>query len=242
MNRRSFDIVSNAPVAENTYKMVLRGDCSGFTAPGQFVNIRVDGFFLRRPISVYDLSGDELSLVYKTVGRGTEALAGMSGGALDLLLPLGNGFDVTKAGGRSLLLGGGVGSAPLHALAKALARAGKRVTAVMGFNTAAEVFGAEELSRTGAEVIICTLDGSLGEKGYVTGPMKRLEYDMFYACGPEPMLRAVEQCAVSDGQFSFEERMGCGFGACMGCSCKTKYGSKRICRDGPVLNREEVIW
>ncbi|MBP5166937.1 MAG: dihydroorotate dehydrogenase electron transfer subunit [Oscillospiraceae bacterium] len=242
MKQSRFDIVSNSPVALNTFKMLLRGDCSGFTAPGQFINIRIDGFFLRRPISVYDFGDGCVSIVYRVAGRGTEALSRLSHGSLDLLLPLGNGFDVSKAGKHSLLLGGGVGSAPLHALAKALAGAGKRVTAVMGFNSAAEVFGEEELARAGAEVIICTLDGSRGEKGYVTGPMQGLDYDMFYACGPEPMLRAVEKTAVSDGQFSFEERMGCGFGACMGCSCETKYGAKRICRDGPVLNREEIIW
>jgi len=207
------------------------------------VNILLDGLYLRRPISVCDCQGDTLTLLYKIVGKGTEKMAAMTAGQqLDLLVGLGNGYDTSKSGDKPLLLGGGVGVPPMYGLCKRLLDEGKKVTVVLGFNTRDEVFYENHFRRLGAEVIVATADGSYGEKGFVTDVMKHLTYSYFYTCGPTPMFRAIEATAVTSGQYSFEERMGCGFGACMGCSCETKYGSKRICRDGPVLEREEIVW
>lgn len=242
MKQSLFEIKDNIRIAKNTYKMVLCGDISEIKRPGTFVNIKLEGKFLRRPISVCDVSGDELTIVYKTVGEGTRMMSGMEGGTLDILTGLGNGYDPSKSGDRPLLLGGGVGVPPLYLLAKRLSEQGRQVTAVLGFNTADEVFYAEEFKKYCTRVIIVTADGSMGEKGFVTSVLDGLDYSYFYTCGPEPMLKAVYNTTCTSGQFSFEERMGCGFGACMGCSCKTLYGNKRICVDGPVLEKEEIIW
>lgn len=242
MEQITLRIEENIRIAEKVYKMKLADPGLAEQKPGQFVNIRLDGLFLRRPISVCDSEKGSLTLVYKTVGKGTEQMSRMGEGeTLDVLTGLGNGYDLTKAGDRPLLLGGGVGVPPLYMLARKLREAGKEVTAVLGFNTAAEVFGEEAFRELGCRVTVATADGSRGVKGFVTDAMPE-EYSYFYTCGPEPMLKAVFRKTVTPGQFSFEERMGCGFGACMGCSCKTVTGYKRICREGPVLEKEEILW
>ena len=238
-----FTVKSNGNIAKDIYKMVLEGDTTAITAPGQFINIALDGFYLRRPISVCDFDSDTVTIIYKTVGHGTRYMSTLGSGArLDVLSGLGNGFDVAAGGEKPLLIGGGVGVPPMFRLAKELCAAGRQVSVILGFNTAADVFCADEFRALGAQVHITTADGSVGTKGFVTDAMRGMEYTYTYACGPEPMLRAVYAAAQTSGQYSFEERMGCGFGACMGCSCKTKYGNKRICKDGPVLVKEEIIW
>ncbi|MBO5206336.1 MAG: dihydroorotate dehydrogenase electron transfer subunit [Clostridia bacterium] len=236
-------LISNRKIAENTYESRLVGDLSDITAAGQFVNIKLDGFYLRRPISVCDVVGDELTIIYKAVGHGTEMMARSEVGTEWLTLTgLGNGYDLSKSGERPLLIGGGAGVPPMYLLAKKLVALGKTPTVILGFNTKAEIFYKEEFEALGVKVIITTADGSEGVSGFVTDAMDGVEYSYFYTCGPEPMLKAVYNKSTTSGSFSFEERMGCGFGACMGCSCETKYGNKRICRDGPVLVKEEIIW
>ena len=243
MKQHIFTIIENKALTDSVYRLRLGGNTSAITAPGQFVNIKLEGKFLRRPISVCDRSGSMLTLIYKTVGKGTEQLSRMTKGMqLDLLTGLGNGYDLGPSGDRPLLIGGGVGIPPLFGLADELLSKGCRVTAILGFNTASEIFYAEEFRMLGVETIITTVDGSAGIKGFVTDAMKDLEYSYFYTCGPEPMLKAVYRTSVTSGQMSFEERMGCGFGACMGCSMKTRDGYKRICKDGPVLRTEELPW
>ncbi|MCM1306328.1 MAG: dihydroorotate dehydrogenase electron transfer subunit [Bacteroides sp.] len=242
MKQSDFEILKNAPLTRDVYKMILRGDTSHITAAGQFVNIKIDGLYLRRPISVCDAEGDLLTLIYKVVGKGTEAMSAMrEGQTLDLLTGLGNGYDIAKSGDKPLLIGGGVGVPPLYNLAKRLVAEGKSVRVILGFNTASEAFYEDEFKALGCDVTVTTADGSKGVKGFVTNAMDG-DYTYVYTCGPEPMLRAVYAASKSGGQFSFEERMGCGFGACMGCSCKTITGYKRICKDGPVLDKEEIIW
>ena len=242
MKQQILTITENVPVTAAVYRMRLEGADLEQQKPGGFVNIRLDGLFLRRPISVYDSEPGRLAILYKVVGRGTEQLAGMKQGeTLDVLTGLGNGYDLSKSGDTPLLLGGGVGVPPLYLLAKQLIAQGKKVRAVLGFNTAEEVFGEAEFKALGCGVTVTTADGSYGVKGFVTDALPE-EYSCFYTCGPEPMLRAVYRATKTSGQFSFEERMGCGFGACMGCSCKTITGYKRICREGPVLEKEEIIW
>ncbi len=222
--------------------MTLAGDVSAIKNPGEFINIRLDGFYLRRPISVYDLSDDAVTIIYKVVGKGTAAMAEMAvGEQLQVLTGLGNGYDLGASGDRPLLIGGGVGVPPMYLLAKRLLAQGKQVSVILGFNTAEEVFGEEAFKAIGCDVTVTTVDGSRGVKGFVTDALPE-EYSYFYTCGPEPMLKAVYQATATSGQFSFEERMGCGFGACMGCSCKTVTGYKRICKDGPVLRKEEILW
>lgn len=243
MKQSIFTVLSNEKIAVNTFKTVLEGDTSAITASGQFINIKLDGFYLRRPISVCDYDGESLTIIYKVVGKGTEYMAGLSkGDKLDILTGLGNGYDLTKSGNNPLLIGGGAGVPPMYNLCRKLLAEGKKPTVIMGFNTSDEIFYEEEFKKLGAEVIVATADGSKGVKGFVTDAMKGVSYSYIYTCGPEPMLKAVYNAAESGGQFSFEERMGCGFGACMGCSCETKYGNKRICKDGPVLDKEEIIW
>ena len=241
MKQGKFKIVENIPLTEDVMRMVLSGDTSRITSPGQFVNIRLEGFFLRRPISVCDVESDRLTIIYKIVGRGTKAMAEMTGGELDLLTGLGNGYDTETSGDMPLLIGGGAGVPPMYLLARRLMEQGKKPQVILGFNTASEVFLEEEFRNLGADVTVTTADGSYGIRGFVTDAMNR-EYSYFYACGPQPMLKAVSDASKTGGQLSFEERMGCGFGACMGCSCETLYGSKRICKDGPVLRKEEIIW
>ena len=242
MKQSVFEVLSNRPLTESVYEMRLRGDTSAITAPGQFVNIRLDGLYLRRPISVCDRTEGELTLVYKVVGKGTEQMSCMQSGTLDLLTGLGNGYELAPAGEHPLLLGGGVGVPPLYLLAKELLAEGKEVSAILGFNRREEVFYEAEFAALGARVTVCTADGSYGTRGFVTDAMKDMDYSYFYTCGPEPMLRAVFAASKTEGQLSFEERMGCGFGACMGCSCKTVTGNKRICKEGPVLKKEEILW
>ena len=223
--------------------MVLSGNTDDITAPGQFVNIKLDGFYLRRPISVCDYDKNELTLIYKTVGEGTAAMSKYENGTeLDILTGLGNGYDTSLSGEKPLLLGGGVGVPPLYNLCKKLVAEGKKPTVILGFNSSDDVFYENEFKALGADVYVTTADGSYGIKGFVTDAMSDLDYSFFYTCGPEPMLKAIYNVSKTSGQLSFEERMGCGFGACMGCSCKTKYGNKRICKDGPVLIKEEIIW
>ena len=242
MKQGIFEIKSNIALTATVYKMVLTGDTSAITGPGQFVNILLDGLFLRRPISVNDCVGDELTLIYKVVGKGTEQMAKMTAGqTLDVLTGLGNGYDLSKAGDRPLLIGGGVGVPPLYMLAKQLRAEGKSITVILGFNTKDEVFSEDDFKDLGCETFVTTVDGSYGVKGFVTNALPE-SYTYFYTCGPEPMLKAVYKATVTDGQFSFEERMGCGFGACMGCSCKTLTGYKRICKEGPVMKKEEILW
>lgn len=241
MKQSYFRILENTPIAKRVYRMRLAGDTSHITRPGQFVNIRLDGYYLRRPISVCDCENGVLTIIYKVVGKGTEAMQKMQDGTLDLLTGLGNGYDTAPSGDRPLLIGGGVGVPPLYLLAKKLRAAGREVTVVLGFGTKDEVFYEEEFRALGCETKVCTVDGSYGLRGLVTDHMGT-DYTYFYTCGPEGMLRAVARASVTEGQLSFEERMGCGFGACMGCSCKTLTGNKRICRDGPVMKKEEVLW
>ena len=243
MKQLIFTINSNVKIAKDVYKMVLCGDCTDIKC-GQFVNIQIDGLYLRRPISVCEVEGEELTLIYKVVGKGTEAMSRMLKGCeLDVLTGLGNGYDLTVCGEKPLLIGGGVGVPPMYELCNQLVKEGKSVSVILGFNKAEEVFYSEEFKALGAQVFVATADGSMGTKGFVTDVMKDMtDYTYVYTCGPEPMLKAVYNMSTTSGQFSFEERMGCGFGACMGCSCKTKYGNKRICKEGPVLTKEEIIW
>ena len=244
MKQTNLTVIENKRLADGIYRLRLTGDTTAITAPGQFVNLKLSGFFLRRPISVCDWTDGEVTLIYKVLGRGTEMMTHMTPGTvLDVLTGLGNGFDVSRSGEHPLLVGGGVGILPLYGLAKRLVAQGKRVTAVLGFNRASEIFLAEEFRALGAEIILATADGSAGLRGLVTDGMAAVSDSTYlYTCGPELMLKAVYGVCTTSGQFSFEERMGCGFGACMGCSCKTKYGNKRICKDGPVLEKEEIVW
>ncbi len=237
-----FTILENTSLTASVYRMVLRGDTSAITAPGQFVNIALDGKFLRRPISVCDYDASTLTLIYKVVGSGTAQLSAMGGGTLDILTGLGNGYDISAAGDAPVLIGGGVGVPPMYRLAKDLTAMGKTVSVILGFNTGSEIFLREEFEALGCKVIVTTADGSVGLRGFVTDALKDMDYSYFYACGPEPMLKAVYKASKTPGQMSFEERMGCGFGACMGCSCKTLTGYKRICKDGPVMKKEEIQW
>ena len=242
MQQGFFEITKNVALTADVYKMELAGDTSAITAPGQFVNIKLEGKFLRRPISVCDSTAGLLTIIYKVVGEGTAQMAKMTvGQRLDVLTGLGNGYDLTTAGDHPVLLGGGVGVPPLYMLAKQLIAAGKKVSVVLGFNKASEVFYAQEFAALGADVTVTTVDGTMGVKGFVTDALPA-DYTYFYTCGPEPMLKAVYKATNTSGQMSFEERMGCGFGACMGCSCKTITGYKRICKEGPVMRKEEILW
>ena len=249
MKQSIFTVIENRNLTKDVCLMKLQGDTDDITRPGQFVNIALDGFYLRRPISVCDWEKGELTIIYKVVGRGTTYMSCLEHGAkLDVLTGLGNGYDTNITGDRPLIIGGGVGVPPMYGLGKELVRQGKHPVAILGFNKREEIFFEDEFRSLGIETIITTADGSAGVKGFVTDAMvsneqcQTQDYTYVYACGPEPMLRAVWEKSNTSGQFSFEERMGCGFGACMGCSCKTKYGNKRICKDGPVLVKEEIIW
>jgi len=243
MKQSIFKIIENTQLTATVFKMKLQGDVSEITSPGQFVNIKLQGLFLRRPISVCDSENGILTLIYKVVGKGTEQMSEMTEGEeLDVLTGLGNGYNTALSGEKPVLLGGGVGVPPLYMLAKKLIAEGKKVTVILGFNTKEEIFCEEDFKALGADVIVSTADGSYGVKGFVTDALKDVDYTYFYTCGPEPMLKALYKATSTSGQFSFEERMGCGFGACMGCSCKTITGYKRICKDGPVLEKEEILW
>ena len=243
MKQTIFTIKENKALTSSVYKMLLVGDTSDITNCGQFVNIQIYGLFLRRPISVCDCEGDTLTLIYKVVGKGTEQMKDMKpGDKLDILTGLGNGYDTSLSGDTPLLLGGGVGVPPLYMLCKKLIAEGKKPSVILGFNTKDEVFCKDEFEKLGVKVTVTTVDGSEGIKGFVTDAMKNEDYSYFFTCGPEPMLKAIYKASSTEGQFSFEERMGCGFGACMGCSCKTITGYKRICKEGPVMKKEEILW
>ena len=237
-----FEIVSNEALNSDVYRLTVSGDTSAVTAPGQFVDIKIPGSFLRRPLSVCDVIGDRLTLVYKVKGTGTETLCRTESGRLDILTGLGNGFNIDAAGDAPLLIGGGIGFTPLHYLARKLVERGIVPNVILGFNTADEVLYEKEFRSLGARLITATADGSLGLKGYASDAMAGLEYSYFYSCGPEAMFNAVSKAAATDGEFSFEARMGCGFGACMGCTCRTVTGGKRVCKDGPVFKRSEIPW
>lgn len=237
-----FTVTENIALTQNVFKMNLQGDVSDISKPGQFINIKIDGLYLRRPISVCDKDENSVTIIYKVVGKGTKIMSKTEiGGKFTVLTGLGNGYDTSVSGDRPLLLGGGVGVPPLYMLAKKLISENKKVSVVLGFNTKDEVFYEAEFEKLGCEVTVVTADGSYGKKGFVTDAMPE-NYSYFYTCGPEPMLKAVYKTSVTGGQMSFEERMGCGFGACMGCSCKTLTGYKRICKDGPVMLKEEILW
>ena len=242
MKQGLFEITDHRPVARNIFRICLQGDASGITRPGQFVNLQIEGFFLRRPISVFDWNNHSLTLIYKAVGKGTELMSRMKPGEkLDILTGLGNGYNLSLSGEQPLLIGGGVGIPPLYGLAKALKKENKTVTAVLGFNTAPELYAVEDFRALGCDVIVATVDGSCGRKGFVTDVLPE-SCSYYYACGPLPMLRSVFRTCSSSGEFSLEERMGCGFGACMGCSIQTREGAKRVCREGPVFRKEELLW
>ncbi|MBU5455209.1 dihydroorotate dehydrogenase electron transfer subunit [Caproiciproducens sp. MSJ-32] len=241
MKKIKYKVIKNIELNDKVMEMTLLGETSGLK-PGQFVNIQLEGLHLRRPISVCDIKGDKLIILYKVVGKGTEFMKNIQGGYLDILTELGNGYDLSKSGDKPLLIGGGIGIPPMYYLAKKLIEEGKKVKVILGFNTKDEIFYEEKFKNLGAQVFITTVDGSYGSKGFVTDKMKEVDYSYFYTCGPEPMLKAVHKISKTSGQFSFEERMGCGFGACMGCSCKTITGFKRICKEGPVLDKEEILW
>ena len=242
MKQSIFTIRENIPLTKDVMKMVLLGDTTAITTSGQFVNIALEGKFLRRPISVCDYDERSLTIIYKVVGKGTAQMKNMTPGeTLDILSGLGNGYDLSCSGDAPVLLGGGVGVPPMYNLAKKLVTQGKAVTVILGFNTASEVFYEDEFKALGCNVTVTTVDGSYGVKGFVTDALPE-QYSHFYTCGPEPMLKAVYRATCTSGQMSFEERMGCGFGACMGCSCKTLTGYKRICKEGPVMRKEEIAW
>ena len=243
--RDLYKIRSNEPLTASVWRMVLEGDTQWITRPGQFVNIELAGRYLRRPISISDYDKESITLIYKVVGAGTEQMSRMQAGQqLDLLTGLGNGFDTSVEAQKPLLVGGGVGVPPLYNLCKQLLAQGKQPTVILGFNKAEELFYREEFEALGATTYVTTVDGSVGVKGFVTDAIreKQIAYDYFYACGPLPMLKALSQASTTEGELSFEERMGCGFGACMGCSCKTLTGNKRICKEGPVMKKSDILW
>ncbi len=243
MERTSiFRVTENQAIAPSVYRMVLEGDTRYIVKAGQFVEIKLDGLFLRRPISVCDVDNRSLTIIYKVVGKGTDRMAQLPvGTCLDVLTGLGNGYDLTRAGNAPVLIGGGVGIPPLYLLAKKLRAQGVAVSVILGFNRKEEIFYEEEFRALGCTVAVTTVDGSYGIKGFVTAAMRE-NYTYFYACGPVPMLKAVCESAPCHGSCSLEERMGCGFGACMGCSIKTKNGVKRVCKEGPVFSKEEIVW
>lgn len=242
--RDKYKIKSNKKIATNVYEMILEGDTTYIIRPGQFINIELDGHYLRRPISVCDYDDKTITIIYKVVGNGTEKMATFEEGQiLDILTGLGNGFEVKRSGEKPLLIGGGVGTPPMYNLCKKLVEQGKNPVVVLGFGNVDDVFYEEKFKEMGAEVHISTVDGSYGTKGFVTDIVKNLKnYTYYYTCGPKNMLKAVYDTATTDGELSFEEKMGCGFGACMGCTCETTKGNKRICKEGPVLKKEEIIW
>ncbi len=239
-----YRVSSNVALTDSIYEMKLEGDTQYITAPGQFINLEIEGCYLRRPISVSDYKAGEVTIIYKVVGEGTHKMSEMAAGTeLDILTGLGNGFSTSVRTLRPLLVGGGVGIPPLYNLCKVLISQGKTPTVILGFNSGSEAFMVERFEALGARVVVTTVDGSMGTKGFVTAALADVEADYLYSCGPIPMLKALYDATPNmAGEFSFEERMGCGFGACVGCTCKTKYGYKRICKDGPVLDREEIIW
>lgn len=243
MKQSLFMILENEELAPDVHQLILEGDTSAIQCAGQFVDLKLDGHFLRRPFSICDWTESTLTVVYRTVGKGTAELAGYEPGKMiELLTGLGNGFDTSVSGDKPLLVAGGSGVPMMYALAKKLVAEGKEVSAVLGYRTASDVFLARAIEMLGVKVVITTEDGSMGVKGFVTDAMKDMDYTYFYTCGPEAMFKAIDAIAATSGQFSFEARMGCGYGACMGCTMETKNGYKRVCKEGPVFVREELIW
>ena len=243
MTQGMYTVLSNRQLAKDTWEMVLGGDSSALTNPGQFINIALEGLYLRRPISVCCYEEGSITIIYKVVGKGTKKMAAMvPGDKLDVLVGLGNGFDVEKSRNRKVaVIGGGVGVPPMYDTARRLKRMGADVTAILGFATKDVSFYIEKFEELGVPVMVTTDDGTLGRKGFVTDALRESGCDYFLACGPTPMLRALHRTGIT-GQLSFEERMGCGFGACMGCTCHTLVGTKRVCKDGPVFPTEEVTF
>lgn len=242
MQKQFMTIKEIRKLQKDIFLMVLSGDCKDIDRPGRFVNIKLEGLYLRRPISICDFSDDEITIIFKTVGEGTKQLSEMKPGeVLDVLIPLGNGFDISADCKNPVVIGGGIGVPPLLNLCKQLLAAGKKPAVILGFNTSEDAVLIDEFKALGIEPVITTADGSMGAKGFVTGPLADMDFDYVFTCGPEPMLKAIWDMA-EDGQFSFEARMACGFGSCMGCTCETKYGYKRICKDGPIMYKEEIIW
>ncbi len=244
MKNSILQIKQNKKIALNTYKLVLSGDLKikKEYRPGSFVNLKIPGFYLRRPISISDVTDKELTLIYKVVGEGSDYLSQMGKGNIDTLLDLGNGYNINGVKKTALLVGGGAGIPPLYYLAKLLIKKKKEVIVILGFNNKEEVFYVNEFKKLGVKVIVTTIDGSVGIKGFVTDALKGLKYDYVFSCGPFVMMKALFNKVNKTGQYSLEERMGCGFGACRGCSIKTKVGIKRICKDGPVFKGEDIIW
>lgn len=240
------EIVKIENIADNVYEMTLKGAGAKYiTKPGQFINIKINDSlqpYLRRPMSISDYDDQTIIIVFKVVGLGTEILKNKAiGEKLDCLIGLGNGFEINE--GDALLVGGGLGTPPLYNLGKKLHKKGIKVTTVLGFNSKKDIFYVDKFKEFG-DVFVATMDGSVGTKGTVVDVIKQanLTFDYYYTCGPEPMLDAMVINYPNNGQLSFEARMGCGFGACMGCSCKVKTKPyKRICVEGPVLLSEEVI-
>ncbi|MCQ2143447.1 MAG: dihydroorotate dehydrogenase electron transfer subunit [Bacteroidales bacterium] len=234
MEQRLFKIVANKEIAELTYRLDLEAVEPGFSFDGEFVNIKIDGFFLRRPISVCDSYPGGITLVYKVVGKGTEALSHKKEGeVLDLLTGLGRGFDAAATESSALLVAGGLGAAPLLPLAKKLKAAGKKVNVVLGFNKASEICLEEELRALADSFEIATVDA-----------IKAMDptFDYFYTCGPMVMMKVVCKTLDAPGEASLEERMGCGFGICVGCTVVTKNGPRKVCKDGPVFKKEDIVW
>lgn len=243
MKQTTLMVYKNNPIIAGVYKLVLSGNVSAIQRPGQFIELAVPGHFLRRPFSVCDWDRDSVTVVYRVIGEGTKCLAAMMPGeGLDALTGLGNGFDTSVSGNRPLLVAGGSGVPMMLCLAKKLLSEGKAVTAILGYRTASDIFLADDIRYLGVDVRLTTEDGSAGVRGMVTDAMADLDYTYFYTCGPEAMFRAVNAAAKTSGQFSLEARMGCGYGACMGCTIETKNGPKRVCKDGPVFMREDLLW
>lgn len=243
MTQETFRITRQSLAAEDTYRLELAGNTGELRTPGQFVDVALPGKFLRRPFCVCSWDEGSMTLYYKVVGEGTRQMSALTEGTeLDVLVGLGNGFDTKDSGAAPLLCGGGLGAAPMYALCRALRSEGKEATVLLGFNTAAEIVLEEEFRRLGAGLTIFTLDGSAGHKGFVTDLMPDLNYSYVYSCGPMPMMRAVSAAAVTGAQFSLEARMACGFGACVGCTIRTANGPRRVCADGPVFRKEEILW
>ncbi|MEA4921477.1 MAG: dihydroorotate dehydrogenase electron transfer subunit [Clostridiaceae bacterium] len=243
MTKGLYKILSNSKIADGTYEMELMGDTSSLSRPGQFINIAIDGLYLRRPISVCHYDNGKMTIIYKVVGKGTDKMSGMRNGEmLDILCGLGNGFDIERVEGRkAAVIGGGVGVPPMYDVAQRLVSHGVDTTAILGFATKSAAFYIDEFKALGVKVMVTTDDGSLGIKGFVTDALKQTDCDYYFACGPQPMLKSLHKTGI-EGQLSFEERMGCGFGACMGCTCHTLVGYKRICQDGPVFLSSEVTF
>ena len=244
MKRAVFTVLGNERISADVFDLRLSGDTSELVGSGQFVNADIPDLYLRRPISICDYSPGEMRLVIKIVGKGTQKMASLKeGDPVDLLVPLGNGFDTAKSGKTPYLFGGGVGVAPMVRLAKDLIGQGKKTTVVLGFNSSSDVILYDDYCRiVGKEnVFVTTVDGSFGQKGFVT-EVNADGASFVYSCGPLPMMKALDKAIECGAEYSFESRMGCGFGACMGCTLASAGGPVRVCREGPVFRKGEILW